>query len=82
VLYKNGRYSEADEFLTASLQQYEQDGTVAPVEVYEHLGAIKEALGEKAKAREAFERALEVGEGKLSEKRKERISKVIERLSR
>lgn len=82
VLYRNGRYSEADEFLTASLQQYEQSEDPVPTEVYEHLGVIKEALGEKDKAVEAYERALEVGGRKLSEKRKERISQIIERLSR
>jgi len=82
VLYKNGRYSEADEFLTASLQQYEQSDTVVPVEVYEHLGMIKEALGEKAKALDAYKKALDVRGRRLSEKRKERISKAIERLSR
>jgi tetratricopeptide (TPR) repeat protein len=82
VLYKNGRYSEADEFLTASLQQYEQGDAVVPVEVYEHLGMIKEALGEKAKALDAYKKALDVRGRGLSEKKKERINKAIEALSR
>jgi len=45
VLYKNGKFSEASEFLHASLQQYEQDKISAPAEVYEHLGQVCEEVG-------------------------------------
>lgn len=45
VLYKNGRSSEAAEFLQAALQQYEQKNVPVPAGVYEHLSLIKEELG-------------------------------------
>ncbi len=82
VLYKNGKYSEAAEVLQSALQQYEQDGSSIPAEVYEHLGMIKEKLGSVAEAIAAYKQALEVGERTFSEPVKERIRAVIERLSR
>ena len=81
VLHKNGKNPEADEFLAAALQQYEQSAIDAPPEVYEHLGMIREALGEKDNALDAYKKTLELGGDRLSEKRKERINKAIERLS-
>lgn len=82
VLHKSGKNAEAVEFLTASLQQYEQGEVVAPPEVYEHLGMVREELGDKAQALVAYKRALEVGEGKLPMVIKERVESAIERLSR
>jgi len=81
VLYKNGRYAEADEFLQAALQQYEQNRISMPPEVFEHLGMIKEELGEMAQALEAYERALETGADKLPLPVVERIESAVERLT-
>jgi tetratricopeptide (TPR) repeat protein len=81
VLHKTGRNSQAAEFLTAALQQYEQDKILVPAEVYEHLGAVKEQLGAKEEALAAYKQALEIGADKLSQKAKQRISKAIERVS-
>lgn len=81
VLHKAGRNSQAAEFLTAALQQYEQDKILVPAEVYEHLGAVKEKLGAKDEALAAYKQALEVGADRLSQKAKQRISEAIQRLS-
>jgi tetratricopeptide (TPR) repeat protein len=83
VLYKNGRLSEAEEFLQAALQQYEAWNTDVPADVYEHLGMIKEETGERARALDAYKQALEiVSSGELaSDVAKERISAAIERLN-
>lgn len=81
LLYKNGRLSEADEFLQSALQQYEQNRVSAPSEVYEHLGMIKEGLGFVDEALAAYQRALEIGAGGLSEVDSRRIKAAIERLS-
>jgi tetratricopeptide (TPR) repeat protein len=81
VLYKNGNLSQAAETVAAALQQYEQSGILAPPDVYEHLGMIKENLGAKEQALDAYKQALEVGADKLSEKVRERIQKAIERIS-
>jgi len=82
VLFKNGKTSEAAEFLAAALQQYEQRGeSFAPPDVFEHLGMVNEKLGAKAEALAYYKRALEAGAGKLSQKRKAQIDKTIARLS-
>ncbi len=81
VLYKNGKDSEADEFMTAALLQYGQNQLAAPPEVYEHLGMIKERLGQKSRALDAYKEALEAGRDKLPKAVKDRITSAIERLS-
>jgi tetratricopeptide (TPR) repeat protein len=81
VLYKKGRYEEAAEFLQSSLQQYEQQRTSAPPDVYEHLGMIKEELGSVTEALAAYKQALEVGTDELPEPVIERIKSAIDRLS-
>ncbi len=81
VLCKNGQDSKADEFMTAALQLYEQNESAAPPEVYEHLGMIKERLGQKSRAINAYERALEAGADDLPDAVKKRLTLAIERLS-
>ncbi len=80
VLYKNGRYADAAEFLQAALQQYEQNRISTPPEVFEHLGMIKEALGAPVEALDAYEQALEKGADELPPAVIERIKSAIERL--
>jgi tetratricopeptide (TPR) repeat protein len=79
VLYKNGRYAEAVEAMTAAIQQYEISGT-ASAEVYEHLGMIQEALEQKAKALAAYRRALEAGGDSTPAAVQQRIRSAIQRL--
>jgi len=81
VLFKNGKYSEALGHLNAALQHYAQKKLYVGPEVHEHLGMIKEALGDKAGALAAYERALEVGAGSLTNKDVDRIKKAIKGLS-
>jgi len=81
VLYKNGKLSEADQFLQAAIQQYEQDKVSVPGEVYEHLGMIKEKLGAGAEALAAYKQAMEMGTDEFSEAAKERVTAAIKRLS-
>jgi predicted Zn-dependent protease len=82
VLHKNGKHPEAAERLAAAVQQYEQNKVDAPPDVYEHLGMVKEALGDKVAALSEYSRALEIGASRLTDKDKERINKAIERVSR
>ncbi|MGA1979088.1 MAG: hypothetical protein ABSG99_00775 [Sedimentisphaerales bacterium] len=81
LLYKNGRLSEAAEFLQSALQQYERSRISAPPDVYEHLGMMKEGLGSADEALAAYKQALEIGAKELSEVVKGRIKAAIERLS-
>jgi len=80
VLYKNGRSSEAAEFLQSALQQYESRGIKPSADVYEHLGMIKEALGLSNEAIAAYKQALERGACELSEVVVKRITSAIERV--
>ena len=80
VLYKNGKHTEAAASLAAAIQQYETAGA-APADVYEHLGMVNEALGERSKAQAAYRRALEVGGDTMSSVAKERINSAIGRLT-
>ena len=80
VLYKNGRYSEAAEFLHAALQEYERNKISAPWEVYEHLGQIYDKLGSRTETLAAFRQALEAGGEKLPEAAEERINAAIEQI--
>lgn len=59
VLYKAGKYSEADEMIQSVIQQYESQKTSVPTDTYIHLGMIKEALDKKVQALDAYEQALE-----------------------
>ncbi len=82
VLYKNGKNMEASEFVDAALQRYSNQKTILiPSEVYEHKGMIKEKIGAKSEALEAYQMALEAGRDKLSERALQRINKAIERVS-
>ncbi len=79
VLYKNKKLQKADEYLQAALQQYLQNRISAPADVYEHLGLVKEALGQKTEAVEAYKQALLTGKKSLSEAARERIKTAINR---
>jgi len=81
VLHKQGKNSQAAEFVAAALQQYQQNNILVPAVVYEHKGMIKEKLEAKDEALAAYRQALEVGADRLSQKAKQRINKAIERLS-
>lgn len=81
VLYKNGEISQAAEYVTAALQQYEQSGILPLAEVYQHAGMIKEKLGAKEQALDAYKQALEIGADKLPGDVKKEINEAIKRLS-
>jgi len=81
VLHKSGKNSEAVEFLAAALQQYQQQEVNVPPEVYLHLGMVKEELGDKPQALDAYKQALQLGADKLSDVVKKRIDSAIQRLS-
>jgi tetratricopeptide (TPR) repeat protein len=81
VLLKNGKASQAAEFLAAALQQYQQDKITVPAEIYEHKGMIKEKLGARAEALAAYKRALEVGANTLSPTARQQIERAIDRVS-
>ena len=81
ALYRSDRLEEAAELEQSALQQFEQDKTTVPTDVYEHLGMIKEKLGLANEALAAYKQALEAGRNTLPETAKQRIEAAIERVS-
>ena len=81
LLYRNGQPAQAAPSLAAAVQKYEARGK-APMDVYEHLGLVNEALGERGKALDAYRRALEVGGTAVSEAARQRINSAVERLAK
>jgi Tfp pilus assembly protein PilF len=53
-----------------------------PMDVYEHLGLVNEALGDRGKALDAYRRALEVGGAAMPEAAKQRINSAIGRVTK
>jgi predicted Zn-dependent protease len=80
LLYRNGKHAQAAQSLAAAVQKYEFRG-MAPVDVYEHLGLVNEAMGDRGKALDAYRRALEVGGATMPEAAKQRIDSAIVRLT-
>ncbi|MCP4450165.1 MAG: tetratricopeptide repeat protein, partial [Planctomycetes bacterium] len=81
VLHKNSHNERALELLSAATQQFEYTGLAMPFEVYEHMGMVHEALGQKDKALGAYEQALQRGDTTLPEAVEKRINSAIGRLS-
>lgn len=81
LLHRSGKDAEAAERLAAAIQQYEAERTASP-DVYEHLGMVNEALGQRDKARDAYRRARELGGDAAPDAMKQRIDAAIERLAR
>jgi tetratricopeptide (TPR) repeat protein len=79
ALYRNGRNAEAVESLTAAIRRYEAQGAPS-ADAYEHLGMVREALGEGREALSAYRRALEVGADAMPPIMRDRINSAIGRL--
>jgi len=58
VLFKQGKAPEALEWMLKAIQHVEEEEEDATL--YDHLGDVYQALGEAAKAREAWERSLAI----------------------
>jgi tetratricopeptide (TPR) repeat protein len=74
VLYKKKNYAEAKKYLQEAIKHDEGKH----VEIYDHLGDVHKALGEKAEAAEIWNKALQLDNvSKRDEVRKEEIKKKI-----
>jgi len=82
VLYKNGDYDRALEYLSAARQQFEQSEEGVPAEIYEHIGMVKEMQGLTHEAKKAYQQALDADAGKLPAAVAERLKDNIGRLSK
>ncbi|HXG13095.1 MAG TPA: tetratricopeptide repeat protein [Gemmataceae bacterium] len=74
VLFKKKKFKEAKEWLQKAVEL--PDGQ--HVEIYDHLGDVHWALGEKAEAIAAWKKGIEVaGSGKREQKRKAEVEKKL-----
>lgn len=60
VLFKQGKAAEALEWMLKAIQHVEQEEEEEDATLYDHLGDVYQALGEPAKAREAWEKSLSI----------------------
>ncbi len=78
VLFKQKKYKEAKEWLLKALE----DKSSQHIEIYDHLGDVHMALGERAAALAAWRKGLEVvGEGRREMERKTAVEKKLEKFS-
>jgi tetratricopeptide (TPR) repeat protein len=74
VLFKQKKYDEAKKYLLQAVET--KDGQ--HVEIYEHLGDVYMALGDKAKAVEAWKKGVEsAGSSKREQQRKTEVEKKL-----
>jgi tetratricopeptide (TPR) repeat protein len=74
VLYKQKKYDEAKKYLQQAVETKEGQH----VEIFDHLGDVYMALGEKAKAVEAWKKGIEsAGSSKREQQRKADVEKKI-----
>jgi tetratricopeptide (TPR) repeat protein len=81
VLYINGRFEEAEQYAQSSIQLFEDKEAFAPVDVYEHLGMIKEKLEDVDGAIKAYNKALEVGGDTMPQIQTQRINDALLRIA-
>jgi tetratricopeptide (TPR) repeat protein len=76
VLFKKKQYKEAKDILLKAVE----DKDSQHIEIYDHLGDVYLALGERQKAVEAWRKGLEVvGDGRREAERKSIVEKKIEK---
>src|SRR5262249_57675543 len=75
VLYKQKKYKEAKEILLKAVEDKESQH----IEIYDHLGDVYIALGDKAKAVEAWQKGLKhiIPSSKRDRERKAAVEKKI-----
>ena len=74
VLYKQKKYDEAKKYLQQAVEQEEGKH----IEIYDHLGEVLMALGQKTEAVAVWKKAIEsAGETKREQKRKQDVQKKI-----
>lgn len=79
VLCKLNQYDKAEQNLLRSIQIYEASSQPLPWDLYKHLGMIKEGLGKKEEALEAYKNAVNSSQ-EIPDKEKVKIEKSIDRL--
>lgn len=78
VLYKQKKYVEAKRYLRQAVHNMVELDEGESIEIYDHLGDVLMALGQKAEAVDAWKKGVAVaGDTKRDQKRKEEVQKKI-----
>jgi tetratricopeptide (TPR) repeat protein len=78
VLYKQKKYADAKVHLQEAVRQTIEEDEDESIEIYDHLGDVLLALGEKKEAVAAWKKGVEAaGDSKRERKRKEEVEKKI-----
>ncbi|MHB1422548.1 MAG: tetratricopeptide repeat protein [Gemmataceae bacterium] len=78
VLFKQKKYVEAKRYLRQAVRNTVEEGEDESVEIYDHLGDVLMALGQKPEAVAAWKKGVEIaGDTKREQKRKEVVRKKL-----
>lgn len=78
VLYKQKKYVEAKRYLRQAVENTMEEGDNESIEIYDHLGDVLLALGQKSEAVSTWKKGVEAaGDTKREQKRKEQVQKKI-----
>lgn len=78
VLYKQKKYVEAKRYLRQAVQNTIDLDETESIEIYDHLGDVLLALGQKAEAVDAWKKGMAVaGDTKRDQRRKKEVQKKI-----
>lgn len=77
VLFKQKKYAQAKKFLQEAVQDKDEG---QHTEIYEHLGDVQAALGDKAEAAKAYKKAVELATSKREQERKSKIEKKLKEM--
>jgi tetratricopeptide (TPR) repeat protein len=79
VLFKQKKYVEAKRYLRQAIQNSIEEDDNESIELYDHLGDVLIALGQKDEAVATWKKGMEAaGETKREQKRKEEVQKKIQ----
>lgn len=82
VLLKNGKPSDAQQYIQSAIQLYITQQRTVPWNVYQRAGEIAEKNGSRFQAVSSYKQALQAGQGQMSDAEKALINAAIERLSK
>ncbi len=78
VLFKQKKYVEAKRYLRQAIQNTIEEDEGESIELYDHLGEVLMALGQKEEAVAAWKKGVEIAsDSKREQKRKEEVQKKI-----
>ena len=82
VLYKNGKFSEAQQYIQSAIQLFNVQQRKISWKVFEHAALISEKLNSRLQAIAYYKDALQAGLNEMSNAEKTAVNNAIERLSK